>query len=127
MENTVLTNDNFVLYAMHNYDNPECHGVTEFEDDLNRFKYLKRLFYRYKERGELKERLVINHLIVLYNVFGSATTKMLFFKIEKDFWPQLKTFLVFLNYMPMEVIADKRIQESDIPLDENIIKVLRKV
>jgi hypothetical protein len=127
MENTVLTNDNFVLYAMHNYDNPECHGVTEFEDDLNRFKYLKRLFYRYKERGELKERLVINHLIVLYNVFGSATTKMLFFKIEKEFWPQLKTFLVFLNYMPMEVIADKRIQESDIPLDENIIKVLRKV
>jgi hypothetical protein len=112
---------------MHNYDNPECHGVTEFEDDLNRFKYLKRLFYRYKERGELKERLVINHLIVLYNVFGSATTKMLFFKIEKEFWPQLKTFLVFLNYMPMEVIADKRIQESDIPLDENIIKVLRKV
>jgi len=127
MENTVLNNDNFVLYAMHNYDNPECHGVTEFEDDLNRFKYLKRLFYRYKERGELKERLVINHLIVLYNVFGTATTKMLFFKIEKEFWPQLKTFLVFLNYMPMEVIADKRIQESDIPLDENIIKVLRKV
>lgn len=122
-----MNNDNFVLYAMHNYDNPECHGVTEFEDDLNRFKYLKRLFYRYKERGELKERLVINHLIVLYNVFGTATTKMLFFKIEKEFWPQLKTFLVFLNYMPMEVIADKRIQESDIPLDENIIKVLRKV
>lgn len=122
-----MTNDNFVLYAMHHYDNPQCHGVGEFEDDLNRFKYLKRLLYRYKQHGELKERLVINHLIVLYNVFGAATTKMLFFKIEKEFWPQLKTFLVFLNYMPTEVIADRRIQESDIPLDDTIIKVLRKV
>jgi len=127
MMEPVLTNDNFVLFAMHHYDNPECHGVTEFEDDLNRFKYLKRLLYRYKQHGELKERLVINHLIVLYNVFGPATTKMLFFKIEQEFWPQLKTFLVFLNYMPTEVISDHRIKESDIPLDDNIIRVLRKV
>lgn len=122
-----MNDDNFVLYAMHHYDNPQCHGVSEFEEDLNRFKYLKRLFYRYKQNGEIRERLVINHLIVLYNVFGEAATKMLFFKIDKEFWPQLKTFLVFLNYMPIEVIADRRIQESNIPLDEQIVNVLRKV
>ncbi len=123
-----LTDDNFVVYAMNNYENSQCHGVEEFQEDLNRFKYLKRLFYRFKEHGELKERLIINHLIILYNVFGvPAATKMLFHKVEPEFWPQLKTFLVFLNYMPLEVIADKRIAESDIPLDEAIVEVLRKV
>jgi len=128
MENTILNEDNFVVYAMHHYENSQCHGLVEFEEDLNRFKYLKRLFSRYKQGGELRERLILNHLIVLYNVFGaSPATKMLFFKTDKEYWPQLKTFLVFLNYMPTEVIADHRIRDTDIPLDENIVQVLRKI
>lgn len=125
MVGETLTENNFMIFAMHNYDNSQCHGLEEFQEDLNRFKYLKRLFSRYKEHGELKERLIINHLVVLYNVFGPEATKMLFFKIEDEHWPQLKTFLVFLNYMPTEVIADKRIVESDIPLDTEIINTLR--
>ena len=128
MEHTILTDDNFLPYALHYYDNPQCHGLAELEEDLNRFKYLKRLFSRYKAGGELRERLILNHLIVLYNVFGNEpATKMLFFKTDKEYWSALKTFLVFLNYMPTEVIADRRIMESDIPLDEDIVKVLRKV
>lgn len=123
-----LTEDNFTLFAIHNYQNAQCRGLGELEEDLNRFKYLKRLFYRYKENGELKERLILNHLIILYNVFGpQAATKMLFFKIDKEFYPQLKTFLVFLNFMPMEIISDRRIIESDIPLDEHLVKVLRGI
>lgn len=123
-----MTDDNFLPYALHYYDNPQCHGLAELEEDLNRFKYLKRLFSRYKAGGELRERLILNHLIVLYNVFGTEpATKMLFFKTDKEYWSALKTFLVFLNYMPTEVIADRRIMESDIPLDEDIVKVLRKV
>jgi len=123
-----LSEENFVLFAMNHYENPQCRGINEFEEDLKRFKYLKRLFCRYKQDGELKERLILNHLIVLNNVFGvSAATKMLFFKIDEEFWPQLKTFLVFLNYLPVEIIAEKRIKESDIPLDTNIVDILRKI
>lgn len=123
-----LTEENFVRFAMNHYDNSQCKGLDEFEEDLNRFKYLKRLFYRYRQNGELRERLILNHIIVLYNVFGiDAATKMLFFRIETEFWPQLKTFLVFLNYMPKEIIADKRVAESDIPIDEEIVKVLRAI
>src|SRR5208282_2363891 len=105
----ILTEENFVLFAMHHYANPECRGINDFEEDLKRFKYLKRLFLRYKDDGELRERLILNHIIVLNNVFGiPAATKMLFFKIEPEFWPILKPFLIFLNFMPMEVIADHR-------------------
>lgn len=123
-----LTEENFIQYAMRNYENSQCRGLDEFEEDLNRFKYLKRLLFRYKQNGELRERLILNHIIVLYNVFGvEAATKMLFFRMEQEFWPQLKTFLIFLNFMPKEVIVDKRIIESDIPIDEEIVKILRKI
>jgi hypothetical protein len=125
-----LDDTNFLLYAGKNYDNPLCFGTLEFYEDLNRFKYLKRLFSRYEETGELKERLILNHIIVLYNLFGvDAATKMLFFKIEKKFWSQLKTFLVFLNFMPIKIIVSKNIEiiESDIPLDNTIVNTLRKL
>ena len=128
MGGTILNDDNFILFAMNHYDNAQCKGIGEFEEDLNRFKYLKRLFCRYKQSGELRERLILNHLIVLYNVFGpEAATKMLFFKIEPEFYPYLKTFLVFLNFLPTEIITDKKIQESDIPLDDKIVAALRKI
>jgi hypothetical protein len=125
-----LTEENFIMYAMKYYDNPSCKGMAEFLDDIKRFKYIKRLLGKYTSGKELKERLIINHMIVLNNLFGvEATTKMLFFKIDKKFWPQLKTFLVFLNYMPEKIILTKGVAiiESEIPLDDKIVEILRRV
>lgn len=125
-----LNEDNFLIYAIKHYDNPHCKGMDEFMDDLKRFKYLKRLFRKYNTGKDLKERLILNHIIVIYNLFGpEAATKMLFYKIEQKFWSQLKTFLVFLNFMPLEVIVSKgiEIKETDIPLDDDIIRVLREI
>lgn len=124
-----LTNENFLMYAIRNYDNPSCSGLKEFDDDLKRLRYIKRLIGRYKISGDIKERLVINHLVILYNVFGvDAATNMLFFKIQEKFWPQLKPFLVLLNYMPKFVhYKGNRINESDIPLDQTIVDILRKI
>ncbi len=128
--NNELNEDNFIMYAIKHYENPHCSGISEFNDDLKRFKYLKRLFRRYSLGKGLKERLIINHIIIIYNLFGpDAATKMLFYKIEKKFWSQLKTFLVFLNYMPLEVIVSKQItiKDTDIPIDNDIVKVLRTI
>jgi hypothetical protein len=125
-----LTEENFIMYAMKYYDNPSCKGMAEFLDDIKRFKYIKRLLGKYTGGKELKERLIINHMIVLNNLFGvEATTKMLFFKIDRKFWPQLKTFLVFLNYMPEKIILTKGVAiiESEIPLDDKIVEILRRV
>jgi hypothetical protein len=125
-----LTEENFIMYAIKHYDNPSCKGMAEFLDDIKRFKYIKRLLGKYTAGKDLKDRLIINHIIILNNLFGvEATTKMLFYKIDKKFWPQLKTFLVFLNYMPEKVIVSQgiTIKESEIPLDQTIVDILRKV
>ena len=96
-----LTLDNIVMFAMKHYDNPSCVDEAEFLDDLKRFRYLKRLFRKYDTSGELKMRLIINHIIILSNVFGvDASTTLLFFKIERNHWSLLKTFLVYLQFMP---------------------------
>jgi hypothetical protein len=124
--NEKLTEANFLLYAMHHYDNPQCHSLQEFEEDLKKILYLKKLLSRYKNNGELRERLILNHIIVLYNIFGDATTKMLFFKIEESCWDALVTFLVYLDRMP-ESIPEYGIVLSDIRLDEYIIANLRKL
>ena len=121
-----LTEDNFVLLAMHHYDNPQCTSVAEFEDDMKRFLYLKKLFFRYKSANDLKERLILNHIIVLYNVFGDNTTKMLFTKIDDTCWDSLVTFLVYLQRMP-DSIPELGITLSKIKLDETIINILRKI
>lgn len=126
MPNQKLTEDNFLLYAMHHYNNPQCHSVAEFEDDLKRFLYLKKLFTRYISGGELRERLILNHIIVLYNVFGDAATSMLYYKIEEKYWNVLTTFLLFLNRMP-DKIPNTDFSSSDIMLDEQVISVLRKI
>lgn len=115
-----LTEDNFLLYAMHHYDNTQCHSIEEFEEDLKRFLYLKKLFSRYKKDGELRERLILNHIIVLYNLFGDATTDMLFYKVEKEYWSILGTFLVYINRLPEEKL-------SDISIDNDLVSVLRKI
>jgi hypothetical protein len=95
-----LNEDNFLLFAIKNYENPQAVTKEDFDKDLNHFKYIKRLLKRYKKSGELKTHLILNHFIILYNIFGEATTPMLFFKIEKDLWTSVKSFIIFLNRLP---------------------------
>ena len=95
-----LTEDNFLLFAIKNYENPQAVTKEDFDRDLNHFKYIKRLLKIYKNTGELKTHLILNHFIVLYNIFGEAATPMLFFKIERDLWSVMKTFVIFLNRLP---------------------------
>jgi len=121
-----LNESNFLLFAMHHYDNPQCHSLQEFDEDLKKFLYLKKLISRYKNNGELRERLILNHIIVLYNIFGEATTKMLFYKIDEECWDTLVTFLVYLDRMP-ETVSEFGIVLSEIALDETVIATLRKI
>ena len=121
-----LNENNFIVYAMHHYDNPQCHSLEEFEEDLKKFLYLKKLLSRYKKDGELRERLILNHIIVIYNVFGETATNMLFHKIDKESWDSLITFLVYLERMPEE-LPQYSIKLSDIKLDEFIITSLRNI
>ena len=115
-----LTPDNIMMFAMKHYDNPSCVDRKEFLDDMKRFKYLKRLFRKYDTSDILKVRLILNHIIVLANVFGvDASTTLLFFKIEKKHWSTLKTFLVYLNYMPENDM-------KDIATDVKVLKELRE-
>ena len=95
-----LNEENFLLFAIKNYENPQAVTKEDFDKDLNHFKYIKRLLKRYKNTGELKSHLILNHFIVLYNIFGEAATPMLFFKIEKELWAVMKTFVLFLNKLP---------------------------
>ena len=107
---STLTPENINMFAIKHYDNPLCVDEKEFLDDMKRFKYLKRLFRKYETSKDLKMRLVINHIIILANVFGvDAATTLLFFKIERNHWPLLKTFLVFLGYMPENDLIDTSI------------------
>ena len=102
-----LTKDNIVMYAIRHYDNPSCSGMDEFYDDMKRFKYIKRLIRKYKDTGILKERLILNHIIVINNLFGpEAASTLLFFKIEQEFWSCLKPFLEFLSIMPETDLND---------------------
>ena len=95
-----LNDDNFILFAIKNYENPQAVTKDDFDKDLNHFKYIKRLLKRYKNTGVLKSHLLLNHFIILYNIFGEATTPMLFFKIDDELWPAMKTFIIFLNRFP---------------------------
>ena len=107
-----LTSENINMFAIKHYDNPSCVDEQEFLDDMKRFKYLKRLFRKFDTTKELKSRLIINHIIILANVFGiDAATTLLFFKIDRQHWPLLKTFLVFLHYMPENDMIDIRIHQ----------------
>ena len=116
-----LTLDNIMMFAMKHYDNPSCVDKKEFLDDMKRFKYLKRLFRKYDTSKVLKIRLILNHIIVLANVFGvDASSTLLFFKIDRKHWPVLKTFLVYLNYMPENDL-------KNIATDLKILKELREI
>ena len=125
-----LNEDNYIMFATKYYDNPQCTTVEEFNDDLNKIKYVKRLFNRFLETGELRINLIMNHLIVIYNVFETeAATRMLFFRVEKKFYSILKPFLLFMERLPEVVkgIHGNDIHTNEIPLNETTIKELRKI
>ena len=125
-----LNEKNYLHFAMKYYDNRQCTSIEEFNEDLNKIKYVKRLFNRFLETGELRTNLILNHLIVIYNVFeNEAATRMLFFRVEKRFYSILKPFLLFMNRLPKVVrgIDGKNIITNEIPLNEMTIKELRKI
>jgi hypothetical protein len=125
-----LNENNFLMFSMKEYINIQCTDMDEFYDDLKKIKYIKRLFNLYINDGQLKERLILNHLIVFYNVFpAKAGTRILFYKIEQVFWPILKTFLFFIDRMPekIESIRGNIINSSDIDFDDGVVTRLRSI
>ena len=123
MKFDMITEENYMLFAMKVYENPQCKSMNEFHEDMNRIKYLKRLFKKYKSTGVLRERLILNHIIILYNVFGvEAATRILFARLDKELHTILKTFLVFLHMFPNKI---PEIDLVSIPLDKRITDRLR--
>ena len=128
VENLIVKNIN--AYMIMSYYNPQCVDLDEFEDDIKIPKYIKRLINRYSSMGELKERLILNHIILFYNVFErEAATRILFFKMDRDDYTILKTFLVYLNFMPevVELINGRNILNSDIPVCQEVVGRLREL
>ena len=123
-----LNDPNFLLYAAKAYDTPNC-VKSEFAEDLNRVRYIRRLFRTYRKTGELKERNLVNHLVVTYNVFGRAATRILFYVVDKENHEILKTFLLFLGRMPERLpkIRGVEIISTDLGIDMNIVDLLRKL
>jgi hypothetical protein len=124
-----LNNDTVLLYAIKAYDKLN-YVKSEFEEDYKTFRYVKRLLQRYRQTGELKENLILNHLSLIYNLFGvEPGTRLLFFKMDEADYSSLKTFLVYLNTMPDIVhgVEGKDIRSSDYPVDLKIANVLRSL
>ena len=116
-----ITADNVMMFAIKHYDNPQCESEKEFHDDMKRFKYIKRLLRKYKETKVLKERLLLNHIIILNNLFGpEACVTLLLFKIQKEYWETLKSFLLFLNMIREDEL-------SEIEENKDVLNVLGKL
>ena len=114
-----ISTNNFVMYAIKHYDNPQCEGEKEFHDDMKRFKYIKRLFKKYSLGGQLKERLLLNHIIILRNLFGTeACVTLLLFKTQNEYLSVLKSFLIFLNMIREDEL-------TDIESDNYVLEALR--
>lgn len=124
-----LNKNNFLIYAIKHYDNSSCSGLKEFKDDLKRIKYIKKLLTRTDVDPINRCKLILNHIVILYNVFGSeATPIMLFYSINSERWSYIKTIFVYLNIMPDKLhINDNCIVDSDIKLDEDLVNILRKI
>lgn len=118
-----LNEDNYLLFAIKHYENPQSVTKDDFYDDLKRIRWIKKLLKKYKNEGELKTHLLINHFIILYNVFGDAATPMLFYKLESEYWSALKTFIVYLQRFPEYPIT----KIHDIPIDENCLNLLNSI
>jgi hypothetical protein len=122
-----LTESTFLLFAAKYYDNPQCSDTSEFEEDLKRFQYLRKLFGRYRQDNDLKERLILNHLIIIYNVFGASATNMLFMKLH-EYHEYLKPFVVYLNFMPQIIeYEDVMIHQDNIVSDMTIKQKLKGI
>ena len=115
-----LNESNYTMFAIKHYDNPQAVTQEDFYEDMKRFKWIKRLLNKYKNSGDLNVHLLLNHFIILYNVFGEATTALLFFKIDKDLWCVLKTFIVYLERIP----EYPKTALHDIPVDEKCLEIL---
>ena len=116
-----ITSANVTMFAIKHYDNPQCEGEKEFHDDMKRFKYIKRLLRKYHETGVLKERLILNHIIIINNLFGpDACVTLLLFKIQREYWETLKSFLLFLN-----IVRDDEL--TDVRENEKVLKILREL
>ena len=123
----ILTESTFLLFASKHYDNPQCADISEFEEDLKRFQYLRKLFGRYRQDDDLKERLILNHLIIIYNVFGPEATNMLFMKLH-EFHDCLKPFVEYLNFMPRIIQYDDVVLSKDnIVSDDSITEKLKGI
>jgi hypothetical protein len=118
-----LNEDNYILFAIKYYDNPQAVTQEDFFEDLSRFKYIKKLLRKYVKTGDLKVSLLINHFIIVFNIFNEAAVPLLFFKIEKELWSSLKTFLVFLDRVP----EFPQTVVNQIPIDENCLKILQSI
>ena len=118
-----LNENNYILFAIKYYENPQSVTMEDFESDLKRIRYVKRLLKRYKNTGELKTHLILNHLIILFNVFNDATVPLLFYSLDKDLWSSIKSFLIFLNRLP----EYPRTQIHDIEVDQNCLSHLQKI
>ena len=118
-----LNEDNYLMFAIKHYENPHAVNQEDFYEDLKKFKYIKRLLKRYQKSGELKSHLLLNHFICLYNVFDDAATPLLFFKIDRELWSILKTFLIFLGRIP----DYPKSAIHDVPVDVNCLGILNKV
>jgi hypothetical protein len=123
MNFTELTEDNYVLFAIKYYDNPSAVTKEDFLDDLRRFKYIKRLINKYLKNGEVKLHLLLNHIIIVYNVFNEAATPLLFFKMDKEYWSIIKSIMIFLERYP--AIESDTLKQ--IPINEQIIKELKSL
>ncbi len=121
-----LTENNFLQYALNNYDNPSCATLEEFEDDLKKFLYLNKLLQRYKKNEDLRQRLILNHIIVIYNLWGNAATEMLFHKVEEEHWSSLIVFLTYLGRLP-EFIPGTSVRATSLTHDEKIVEILREI
>jgi len=120
---TELNKENYFIFAIQNYHNPQAATKEDFLDDMKRFKYIKRLLKRYKKTGTLKFNLIVNHFVILYNVFNDAATPLLFYKIEKDLWSVMKTFIIFLNKLP----EYPKCFIHDIPIDNDCQLLLEEI
>ena len=118
-----LNDNNYIMFAIKHYNNPQAVTQEDFYEDMKRFKWIKRLLNKYKNSGELNIHLLMNHFIILYNVFGDATTGLLFYKIDKDLWSILKTFIVFLGRLP----DYPKTTLHDVPVDANCLEVLKEL
>jgi hypothetical protein len=121
MKFTELNEDNFLLFAIKNYDNPHCYTKDDFFEDLKRFKYIKRLLKKYISTGSLKTHLILNHIIIIFNLFDDAGTPLLFYKLEKEYWPAIKSFLIYLNRIDSDICL------SNVTPDEYCLKELNKI